>query len=69
MSLKIEIEGVMFNVVNSYAPQVRCELEEKEEFWSDVDESITRGERVVIGADFGIQDRNVEAGLVFRIGM
>ncbi|KAK3573402.1 hypothetical protein QTP86_024706, partial [Hemibagrus guttatus] len=55
MSLKIEIEGVMLNVVSGYAPQVGCELEEKERFWSELDEvmeSIPTGERVVIGADF-----------------
>ncbi|KAK3569207.1 hypothetical protein QTP86_026614 [Hemibagrus guttatus] len=55
MSLKLEIEGVMLNVVSGYAPQVGCELEEKERFWSALDEvmeSIPTGERVVIGADF-----------------
>ncbi|KAK3529466.1 hypothetical protein QTP70_031161 [Hemibagrus guttatus] len=54
MSLKLEIEGVMLNVVSGYAPQVGCELEEKERFWSELDEvmeSIPTGERVVIGAD------------------
>ncbi|KAK3561297.1 hypothetical protein QTP86_030709 [Hemibagrus guttatus] len=54
MSLKLEIEGVMLNVV-SRAPQVGCELEEKERFWSELDEvmeSIPTGEKVVIGADF-----------------
>ncbi|KAK3539708.1 hypothetical protein QTP70_012041 [Hemibagrus guttatus] len=35
MSLKLEIEGVMLNVVSGYAPQVGCELEEKERFWSE----------------------------------
>ncbi|KAK3517926.1 hypothetical protein QTP70_027537, partial [Hemibagrus guttatus] len=55
MSLKLEIERVMLNVVSGYAPQVGCELEEKERFWSELDEvmeSIPTGERVVIGADF-----------------
>ncbi|KAK3546297.1 hypothetical protein QTP70_025706 [Hemibagrus guttatus] len=55
ISLKLEIEGVMLNVVSGYAPQVGCELEEKERFWSELDEvmeSIPMGERVVIGADF-----------------
>ncbi|KAK3556835.1 hypothetical protein QTP70_022272, partial [Hemibagrus guttatus] len=55
MSLKLEIEGVMLNVVSGYAPQVGCELKEKEKFWSELDEvmeSIPTGERVVIGADF-----------------
>jgi len=43
------------NVVSGYAPQVGCELEEKEKFWNELDwvvESIPRGEKVVIGADF-----------------
>ncbi|KAK3525767.1 hypothetical protein QTP70_007530 [Hemibagrus guttatus] len=55
MTLKLEIEGVMLNVVSGYAPQVGCELEEKERFWSESDkviESIPTGERVVMGADF-----------------
>ncbi|KAK3541600.1 hypothetical protein QTP86_033087, partial [Hemibagrus guttatus] len=55
MSLKLEIEGVMLNVVSGYTPQVGCELEEKERFWSELDEvieSVPTGERVVIGADF-----------------
>ncbi|KAK3548401.1 hypothetical protein QTP70_012644 [Hemibagrus guttatus] len=55
MSLKLETKGVMLNVVSGYAPQVGCELEEKERFWSELDEvmeSIPTGERVVIGADF-----------------
>ncbi|KAK3549087.1 hypothetical protein QTP70_031342 [Hemibagrus guttatus] len=55
MSLKLELEGVMLNVVSGYAPQVGCELEEKKRFWSELDEvmeSIPTGERVVIGADF-----------------
>ncbi|KAK3518092.1 hypothetical protein QTP70_033311 [Hemibagrus guttatus] len=55
MSLKLEIEGVMLNVVSGYVPQVGCELEEKERFWSELDEvmeSIPTGERVVIGVDF-----------------
>ncbi|KAK3512329.1 hypothetical protein QTP70_005794 [Hemibagrus guttatus] len=57
MSLKLEIEGVMLNVVSGYAPQVGCELEEKERFWSELDEvmeSIPTGERVVIGVDFNV---------------
>ena len=38
MSLKLEIEGVMFNIVSGHAPQVGCLLEEKEKFWNEVDE-------------------------------
>ena len=54
MSLKIEVEGVMFNVVSGYVPQVRCELEE-EKFSIEVDEvmqSIPRDERELTGAAF-----------------
>ncbi|KAK3559136.1 hypothetical protein QTP86_005033 [Hemibagrus guttatus] len=39
----------------NYGDMVGCELEEKERFWSELDEvmeSIPTGERVVIGADF-----------------
>ncbi|KAK3511968.1 hypothetical protein QTP70_027665, partial [Hemibagrus guttatus] len=52
MSLKLEIEGVMLNVVSGYAPQVGCELEEKERFWSELDEvmeSIPTGDMLVRG--------------------
>ena len=62
MSRKREIEGVMFNVVNGYASQVGCGLEEKEKLWSEIDEvmqSIPRDEREVISADF---NRCVEVG-------
>ena len=47
MCVKIEIEGKMLNVVCGYAPQVGCELEEKEMSWNELDrviESIPRGE-------------------------
>ncbi|MCJ8732717.1 hypothetical protein PDJAM_G00214520 [Pangasius djambal] len=55
MSLKLETERVMLNVVSGYVPQVGCDLEEKERFWSELDEvieNIPTGERVVTGADF-----------------
>eukprot|EP00064_Thunnus_orientalis_P019496 superscaffoldBa00004900_g19616 len=55
MSMKLEIEGVMMNAVSAYAPQVGCEMEEKEEFLSELDEvveSVPKEEKVVIGADF-----------------
>ena len=54
MNIKLEMDGVMFNVVSGYAPQVGCELEEKDNFWLELDEviqSIPRSERVIIGAD------------------
>ena len=55
MCMKVQMEGLILNVVCAYAPQVGCEMEEKEEFWRDLDElmeSVPKEERVVIGADF-----------------
>ncbi|ROI22611.1 hypothetical protein DPX16_0452 [Anabarilius grahami] len=49
MSLKLEIEGVMLNVIIAYAPQVGCKQEEKDTFWSELEEvmqTVPRGERV-----------------------
>ncbi|KAF7689965.1 hypothetical protein HF521_011769 [Silurus meridionalis] len=46
---------MMINVISAYAPQVGCEMEEKERFWSELDEvvdGVPRKERLVIGADF-----------------
>ncbi|XP_037792770.1 uncharacterized protein LOC119588134 [Penaeus monodon] len=37
MSLKLEIDGLLLNVVSTYAPQVGCHREEKEEFWEMLD--------------------------------
>ena len=34
MSMKLETEGVMMNVVSTYALRVGCEMEEKKELWS-----------------------------------
>ena len=55
ISVKMEIDGVLMNVISAYAPQVGCEWEEKEEFWNEVEgviQSIPREERMTIGADF-----------------
>ncbi|KAI5609347.1 protein kinase C-binding protein NELL2-like [Silurus asotus] len=55
MIVKVEVEGMMINVISAYAPQVDCEMEEKERFWSELDEvvdGVPRKERLVIGADF-----------------
>ena len=51
---KIELDGVMLNVISAYAPQVGCIHEEKETFWLDLDETvekIPKNERIVMGAD------------------
>ena len=33
MGMKLEIGGMILNVLSACAPQVGCELEEKERFW------------------------------------
>ncbi|XP_063600304.1 uncharacterized protein LOC134776484 [Penaeus indicus] len=53
MTMKLEVNGILINIVCAYAPQVGCD-EEKEAFWADMDETvekIPRCERLVIGAD------------------
>ncbi|KAG2460172.1 CFDP2 protein, partial [Polypterus senegalus] len=55
MIVKLEIGGVMMNVVSAYAPQVGRAMAEKEDFWSKLDEvmnSVPKGQKMVIGADF-----------------
>ncbi|MBN3289671.1 CFDP2 protein, partial [Polypterus senegalus] len=55
MIMKLEIWDVIMNVVSAYAPQVGCVMDEKEDFWSKLDEvmnSVPKGQKVVTGADF-----------------
>ena len=55
MYMKLDIEGVMMTVISAYAPQVGGLREEKDKFWTDLDEvvkSIPKEERLMIGADF-----------------
>ncbi|KAF7703475.1 hypothetical protein HF521_022482, partial [Silurus meridionalis] len=55
MNVKLEVEGVMINVISAYALQVGCEMEEIEKFWSELDEvveGVPREDQLVIGADF-----------------
>ncbi|KAI5089887.1 hypothetical protein C0J45_20022 [Silurus meridionalis] len=55
MIVKVEVKGMMINVISAYAPQVGCEMEEKERFWSELDDvvdGVPRKKRLVIGADF-----------------
>ena len=62
--LKIELDGVMLNVISAYAPQVRCIHEEKETFWLDLDETVEKtpwNERIVVGADL---NGHVEKGIM-----
>ena len=51
--LKMELDGVVWNVISAYVPQVGCIREEKEAFLLDLDETvekIPKNERIVVGA-------------------
>lgn len=53
MYVKVEVDGLMLDM-SGFAPQFGCEVEEKEEFWKDLNkymESFPREEGVVIEAD------------------
>ena len=53
MSVKLCLEETV-NIVCGYAPQVGCEVEEKEKFWRELEEEVSLiplGERVIFGAD------------------
>ena len=54
MAMKLEVIGSILNIVSAYAPQVNNSMEEKNIFWEDLDgliESISKEERIVLGAD------------------
>ena len=54
MRIQIEVCGVIVHVISAYAPQTGCEEEEKEKFWEDLDDCVSKlpgAERVYIGAD------------------
>ena len=54
MAMKLEVNGSILNIVSAYAPQVNNSMEEKNDFWENLDgliESILTEERTVLGAD------------------
>ena len=54
MAMKLEVNGSILNIVSTYASQVNNSMEEKYDFWEDLDrliESISKEERIVLGAD------------------
>ena len=53
MAMKLEVNGSTL-IVSAYAPQVNNSMEEKNDFWEDLDgliESISKEKRIVLGAD------------------
>ena len=64
MPIKLEVNGSILNIVSAYTPQVNNSMEEKNDFWEDLDgliESISKEERVVLGADLNghVGERNI----------
>ena len=54
MAMKLEVKGSILNIASAYALQVNNSMEEKNEFWEPLDgliESISKEERIVLGAD------------------
>ena len=54
MAMKLEVNVSILNIVSAYAPQVKNSMEEKNDFWEDLDgliESISTKERIVLNAD------------------
>ena len=52
--MKLEAKGSILNIVSAYTPQVNNSMEEKNDFWQDLDgliESASKQERIVLGAD------------------
>ena len=54
MAMKLKVKGSILNIVSAYAPQVNNSMEEKNDFWEDLDgliENVPKEERIVLGAD------------------
>ena len=76
MAMKLEVNGSILNIVSAYAPQVNNSMEEKNDFWEDLDgliESISKDERIVLGADLNehvgegnIGDEEIMGGMVLE---
>ena len=53
MAIKMEVKGSILYIVSAYAPQVNNSMEEKNDFWKDLDgliESVSKEERIVLVA-------------------
>ena len=54
MTMKLEVKGSILNIVSEYAPLVNGSMEEKNDFWQDLNgliESVSKQERIVLSAD------------------
>ena len=54
MAMKLEVKSSILNIPSAYVPQVNNSMEEKNDFWKDLDgliENVLKQERIVLGAD------------------
>ena len=42
ISMKMELDGVVLNIISAYAPQVGCMREGNEAFWLDLHEAVEK---------------------------
>ena len=64
MAMKLEVKWLKLNIVSAYAPQVGNSMEEKNDFWKNLDgliESISIQERIVLNADLNghVEEGNI----------
>ena len=54
MAMKLEVKGLILNIISAYSSHVGNRIEEKNDFWQDLDgliESISKQERIILGPD------------------
>ena len=71
MVMKLEVKGSILNIVSVYAPQVNSSMEDKNDFWQDLDgliENVSKQERIVIGADLNghVGEGNIGDKVIMR---
>ena len=76
MAMKLEVNASILNTISAYAAQVNNSMEEKNDFWEDLDElieSVSKEERIVLGADLNghvgegnIGDEEIMGGTVLE---
>lgn len=67
IKLKIMMEGNILDVVQVYAPQIGCEAEEKEEFITKLEDTVTSNKSVIMG-DFNARVGNDRRGYETVLG-
>ena len=54
IAMKLEVKGSILNIVSAYVSHVNNSMEEKNDFWEDLDglvKSVSKEEKIVLGAD------------------